>query len=319
MQFPAMKSHSVILEPEGVDSDLYYVNGTATSLPRDVQERMLKSMKGLENCKICRYGYAIEYDYIPPYQINETMESKRVEGLYFAGQINGTSGYEEAAAQGLMAGINAAQSVKNQECIVCGRSEAYIGVLIDDIITKSVNEPYRIFTSRAEYRLLLRQDNADRRLMPIGRKLGLISAEVYKRRESIWREAEKEIAELKAAKYKGKTLAKLLKRPEETYASTCLKAGRKTTPLADAAREAELTIKYEGYLKRQSLEIEKFVKMEKKKIPGIFNYSAVVGLKTEARQKLERVRPSSIGQASRIEGVTPSDTMLLLVALKACR
>ncbi|MDP8218453.1 MAG: tRNA uridine-5-carboxymethylaminomethyl(34) synthesis enzyme MnmG [Candidatus Theseobacter exili] len=317
VQFPKMQSHSVILEPEGRASGEFYVNGAATSLPKDVQEDMLHSMSGMENCRIKRYGYAIEYDYLLPNQLQETMESKRIRGLYFAGQVNGTSGYEEAAAQGLMAGINAALSIKGNEKTILKRSEAYIGVLIDDIITKNAEEPYRMFTSRAEYRLLLRQDNADRRLMGYGKDLGLIDIETFERRNKIWNDADKEIDYLNVHKHKGKTLAKILKRPDVKYKDLCVVIERKSCLSRDVVREVELTIKYEGYIKRQLAEIDKFVRMEEKKIPKDFMYDKVTGLKTEAIERLKKIKPSSLGQASRIDGVTPSDMTLVMVALKA--
>ncbi len=334
MRFSDRDRHQVFLEPEGLDTEEYYANGVSTSLPVDVQTRLYRSIAGLEEVEIMRPAYAIEYDFAPPTQVQHTLETKRISGLYFAGQINGTSGYEEAAAQGLMAGINAALRVQKQQPLVLSRSEAYIGVLIDDLVTRGTMEPYRMFTSRAEYRLILREDNADLRLREKGRQVGLVADEQYRlyreKKESI----ENEITRLRRArarpsaangalKEKGTAeiteetpLEQLLRRPELSYQDIIAMSppGKELTPAA--AEQVEIQVKYEGYIRRQLEQVERFASLEEKAIPQDLDYDAVPGLANEVRQKLKQVQPVSIGQASRISGVTPAAISLLMVALE---
>ncbi|MDR3665255.1 MAG: tRNA uridine-5-carboxymethylaminomethyl(34) synthesis enzyme MnmG, partial [Ignavibacteriaceae bacterium] len=341
VRFADKERHQLFLEPEGLDSDLIYVNGFSTSLPADIQIEALHKIKGLENCELVRPGYAVEYDFFPPQQVDLTLETKLIEGLYFAGQINGTSGYEEAAAQGLIAGINAAAKVKNLPEFVLKRSEAYIGVLIDDLVVKSTDEPYRMFTSRAEHRLLLRQDNADRRLFQYGNKYGLISSDSLKeisRDESLINDSISLFNSLKLharkvnsfLENKGlseidstETISKLCKRPELSAREVIGLIEKNTNPLVNtllnnnkALEQVEIELKYEGYIKRQYQMVERMEKYESAKIPLTLNYTNIKALSTEGREKLSKVRPRSIGQASRISGVTPSDISILLVYLK---
>lgn len=296
VRFSNKERHQIFLEPEGINTEEVYLNGLSTSLPQDIQISMLRTIKGLERAEIMRFGYAIEYDFCPPTQIKQTLETKAVENLYFAGQINGTSGYEEAAAQGLMAGINAVLKIKGESPFSLGRDEAYIGVLIDDLITKGTNEPYRMFTSRAEYRLLLRYDNADMRLMDYGFNLGLISKEQH----------QDMIVKREAIK-KGFELVKKNRRGEiESYPSVVQK-------------QIELEIKYEGYIKRQIRSAERLKKLENVKIPFSIEYKKIKGIRREALEKLELIRPESIGQASRISGISPCDISLLYVYITSLR
>lgn len=340
-RFSDKERHQIFLEPEGYDSIEYYVNGFSTSLPEEIQISAIRSVTGLENAHVLRPGYAVEYDFFPPYQINLNMETKYVEGLFFAGQINGTSGYEEAAAQGMMAGINAALKVKQKDPFILRRNEAYIGVLIDDLVNKSTLEPYRIFTSLAEYRLLLRQDNADMRLMEKGNAFGLIDEkqmEQFIRKKDAINQIETwiEKTNLHPKKInsflinKGSTileepepLAKILKRPEVTLTDLLECEEEIFEPkivnllkYRDTLREVDTSIKYDGYLKRQQEQVDRFLRMENKKIPLNFDYDKITSLSKEAREKLKKVKPGNVGQASRISGVSPSDISLLLVFLE---
>lgn len=335
VRFYDKERHQVFLEPEGENTNEMYVQGMSSSLPEDVQRDMLRTLPGLENCNIMRTGYAIEYDCINPLQLKPTLEFKNIDGLYSAGQFNGSSGYEEAAAQGLIAGINASQKVLGKEEIIIDRSQGYIGVLIDDLVTKGTNEPYRMMTSRAEYRLLLRQDNADLRLTEIGYKVGLINEERYNyllyKKESIKKEIERlnktivgannEVQEF-LNKYNstplrsGASIADLLKRPELNY--TILgEIDRDREHLEDDILEqVNIQVKYEGYISRQMRQVEQFNKLEKKYIPENINYDNISSLRIEAKQKLKSIKPISIGQASRISGVSPADISVLLVYLE---
>ncbi len=331
-RFADKPRHQLFLEPEGYDNEEIYVNGFSTSLPIDIQERSIHSIPGLEKAKIIRLGYAVEYDFFPPSQINHTLETKGVDNLYFAGQINGTSGYEEAAAQGLVAGINAALKLKNREPFVLSRSEAYIGVLIDDLINKTHDEPYRMFTSRAEFRLTLRQDNADLRLMGKGRNLGLIEDRVYEqylRKKEEIALIEKRVlgkavepavfntyfAKKSSALKQSQKIATLLRRPELKLNELIPLVTKKeySTP---AINEVEFNTKYEGYLRRQQEQIEKFKKLENKKIPESLDYLEIKAMSVEAREKLSRIRPENLGQASRISGVSPADLSVLVIYLE---
>ncbi len=319
VRFPDKDSHLVFLEPEGIDSDIIYANGISTSVPRDVQDAMVRTIPGLEAAQILRYGYAIEYDFVPPTQTGPSLESRIVPGLFLAGQINGTSGYEEAAAQGIIAGINAVRSLRGQEPLILTRAEAYIGVLIDDLVTKGADEPYRMFTSRAEYRLLLRQDNADRRLMQYGHACGLISGAQYDR----LRRKEEQIAVthryLEEHHHGGVSLARLLRRTENHFATIEeLDPGLAALDLPiDVKEQVEIETKYAGYIERQMRDVEQFAQLENKRIPQDIDYTTVVGLRFEAVEKLSALRPRSIGQASRISGVSPADIGVLLVHLAA--
>ena len=326
------------MEPIGIDTDEMYIQGMSSSLPEDVQIAMYRTIPGLEHCEFTRPAYAIEYDCIDPADLKLSLEYKTIDGLFFAGQTNGTSGYEEAACQGLIAGINASQKIKGKEPLILDRTEAYIGVLIDDIVTKGTNEPYRMMTSRAEYRLLLRQDNADLRLTEKGHEIGLISDERYKKfiekKELIEKEKERLQKTIVKPTEKvnnylkeqgtselttGSKLAELLKRTEITYASLAeIDENRPELP-EQVKEEVEIQVKYDGYIKLQEMQVEKFKKMEKKLIPDDINYDEVKGICLEARQKLNKHRPHSIGQASRISGVSPADISVLLVYLQTIK
>ncbi|AAT05565.1 tRNA uridine-5-carboxymethylaminomethyl(34) synthesis enzyme MnmG [Listeria monocytogenes] len=335
VRFSDKPRHQIFLEPEGKNTEEVYVQGLSTSLPEEVQREMLRTIPGLENVEMMRVGYAIEYDAVMPDQLWPSLETKLVEGLFTAGQINGTSGYEEAAGQGLMAGINAARKVFAKEPVILGRDQAYIGVLIDDLVTKGTEEPYRLLTSRAEYRLLLRHDNADLRLTEIGHEIGLISDERYERflaKQSAI-EAEKErlqktrikptaevqamLKEIGSGELKdGILAADLLRRPEITYDKIAQIVSRETFVTDEIAEQVEIQIKYEGYIQKSNLQVEKMKRMEDKKIPENIDYDAISGLATEALEKLKKIEPLSIAQASRISGVNPADISILLVYIE---
>ena len=323
VRFAERDSHQVFVEPEGLTTDIVYPNGISTSMPADVQERFVHSILGFENAVITQPGYAIEYDYFDPRDLKPSLETKHVANLYFAGQINGTTGYEEAGAQGLLAGINAARRAAQQPEWYPERHEAYLGVLIDDLITRGVSEPYRMFTSRAEYRLLLREDNADLRLTPRGRELGLVDDERWATFQTKCEAVAAEQERFAATSANGARAAALLKRPELGYAEVVDMIGRSDAlgELHDEQREqvelqVEVQAKYAGYIDRQEREIAKHAKQESLRLPDDIDYATVDGLSNEARQKLIKARPTTLGQASRLEGMTPSAVSLILVHLK---
>ncbi|MBO1224432.1 MAG: tRNA uridine-5-carboxymethylaminomethyl(34) synthesis enzyme MnmG [Candidatus Scalindua sediminis] len=317
VRFPDKNQHQIFLEPEGLNTSEVYCNGISTSIPCDVQEAMVRSIKGLEEAEIIRYGYAIEYDFVPPTQIKPSLETKIVKNLFLAGQINGTSGYEEAAAQGIMAGINATLKVQGREPFILDRSEAYIGVLIDDLVTKGTREPYRMFTSRAEYRLILRHDNADRRLMRYGYQFGLIKEDQWSELLEKEKIISRTIEYLENKKSGADPLAKLLRRPDMNYNDLLkIDSNLKEQNIPPLIQEQiEIEIKYKGYIDRQQKQIEKYKKMEELLLPSWFNYDDISGLRTEARQKLDKIRPISLGQALRVSGVSPADISILMVYL----
>jgi len=322
VRFAERARHQVFLEPEGLETKEYYANGIPTSLPYDIQIKFIRTIQGLEEAEIMRPGYAIEYDFVYPTQLKHNLETKAIDGLFLAGQINGTSGYEEAAAQGLVAGINASLKLQGRVPLILGRDEAYIGVLIDDLITKGTNEPYRMFTSRAEYRLLLRHDNADLRLMDKGYRIGLLDKMAYQRFLEKKMLIDEELQRLKKTRMKyddpnkSESLEQLLKRPEVTY-KFIKEFSPPEKPLApEIEKHVEIQIKYNGYIIRQMEMAERLKKVEGKKIPEDFNYTAVSGLSKEVLSKLQGVRPANLGQASRIPGVTPAAISLLMVAIE---
>jgi tRNA uridine 5-carboxymethylaminomethyl modification enzyme len=336
VKFPEKDRHQVILEPEGIDTEEVYASGLGNSLPIEVQIELVRSVSGLEEAEIMRPAYAIEYDYVNPVQLKNSLESKRLRGLFLAGQINGTSGYEEAAAQGLWAGINAACRVQGRPDFVLDRSQAYMAVMVDDLVTRGTREPYRMFTSRAEYRLMLREDNADLRLMETGYTLGLIGAETVKalraRREEITREIQRVKQSIlrpspqvndyllgrKSKPIQQPTqLEQLVKRAELDYHTVQILAPPPEKVNRSVARQVEIEIKYAGYIQKQLKEIEKFKDLEKIRIPDLFDFDSVHGLSKELKSKLSAVRPASLGQAARIDGMTPAAISVLMVVLRA--
>lgn len=338
MRFPDKERHQIFIEPEGMNTEELYVQGMSSSLPEDVQIKFLRTIEGLESCQVIRTGYAIEYDCIDPMQLKLSLELKKINGLFFAGQINGTSGYEEAAAQGIIAGINAARKVKKLEPIIINRSEGYIGVLIDDLITKGTNEPYRMMTSRSEYRLILRQDNADLRLTEKGREAGLVKDDRYNRYKERKRAIEEEINRLKKTTIpattevnrilseklstqlkSGISIYELMKRPEINYEVLSEVDKERPQLKEDIIEQVEIEIKYEGYIEKQKQQVEQFKKIEEKKIPKYIDYKNIKGLRIEAMQKLDKIKPENIGQASRISGVSPADISVLLVYIEQIR
>jgi tRNA uridine 5-carboxymethylaminomethyl modification enzyme len=318
VRFADREAHQIFLEPEGRNTFEYYCNGISTSLPRDVQERILRLIPGLERAEIMRFGYAVEYDFAPPTQLHSSLETKLVPGLFFAGQINGTTGYEEAAAQGLVAGINAALAARGEGPFVPDRSESYIGVLIDDLVTRGVDEPYRMFTSRAEYRLLLRSDNADLRLTELGREVGLVDDERWARFEARRDAIERLKGELSTTRVEGVTLEQILRRPPTTWEELVGLAPHLDGLTEDlsAIEQVTIEVKYGGYITRQAAQVERFRRLEDKPIPVHLDYHAIPQLRAEAREKFSRVRPRSLGQAGRISGVNPADIATLLIHLK---
>ena len=316
VRFADKARHQVFLEPEGLNSEWIYCNGLSTSLPSDVQEQMVHSIAGMARAKIVRHGYAIEYDFVRPQQLRSTLETKAVAGLFLAGQINGTSGYEEAAGQGLLAGINAGRKVAGQELISLGRDQAYIGVMIDDLVTKGTEEPYRMFTSRAEFRLCLRSDNADERLTPLGREVGLVDDN----RWEVFRAKQESIARLTdllgSCRRGGRSGLELLRRPGISFADLAAELVQESFS-GEVVAAVEIAAKYAGYIERQSRQVERFRKLEDKPLPITLDYSRIVGLRAEARERLSAVSPRSLGQAARVPGINPADIAVLMIRQKA--
>ncbi|NLX06049.1 MAG: tRNA uridine-5-carboxymethylaminomethyl(34) synthesis enzyme MnmG [Phycisphaerae bacterium] len=319
VRFANKGRHQLFLEPESLEYDWVYCNGLATSVPQDVQEAMVHSICGLERARIVQYGYAIEYDYIPPDQLGPTLETRAVRGLFLAGQINGTSGYEEAGGQGLLAGINAARAVQGKEPVILGRDQAYIGVMIDDLVTKGVDEPYRMFTSRAEFRLLLRWDTAERRLTPLGREVGIVDNERWYRYCRRSEQAEALRAALATLRVDGAPAEAWLRRPTASWNEFVGKSGLRDAAALDprVVHQVLTDLRYEGYEERELRAARKLRELDKVRLPAELDYQAVRGLKTESREKFIRHRPMTLGQASRITGVTPSDIMVLMVYLNS--
>ncbi len=313
VRFNDKKTHQIFLEPEGTKTDEFYVNGFSTCLPYELQIDLVRSIKGCEEAEILRPAYAVEYDFVHPTQLSPSLETQACENLFLAGQINGTSGYEEAGAQGLIAGINAGLKVQEKAPLILKRNEAYIGVLIDDLVTKGTSEPYRMFTSRAEYRLLLRQDNADLRLCDHAHAVGLLSGTRFERFESKRRAIQGEIDRLGKTRDGTVSMTQLLKRPDVHYSDL---PSKDESLSSEVIQQVEISIKYEGYISRQQQEVEKFQKLESKQIPDWIDYSTISSLRNEARQKLKDIQPKTIGQAARISGISPSDVSLLMVHLK---
>ncbi|OQX92475.1 MAG: tRNA uridine-5-carboxymethylaminomethyl(34) synthesis enzyme MnmG [candidate division Zixibacteria bacterium 4484_95] len=323
VRFKDKKRHQLFLEPEGSDTSEYYINGFSSSLPEDIQLKAIREVEGFTNVEFTQPGYAIEYDYLPPHQLKPTLETKRIVGLYLAGQVNGTSGYEEAAAQGLMAGINAVQKLRGEKPVVFDRSQAYIGVLIDDLVTKSTDEPYRMFTSRAEYRLYLREDNAEDRLSQIGHQIGLVTDETWdnfqkekKLRQGLLREFQKMKIKIPGIE-KSITVSETARRPDIDFYEIYKNLPSEVAVDFPVFEKVAIEIKYEGYLKRQEQQLQRFKKMESMHIPENFDYTEIRGLKKEAIEKLNRFKPNSLGQASRISGVSPGDIAVLMVHLRS--
>lgn len=314
-RFADKNRHQLFLEPEGRYTQEVYINGLSTSFPQDIQIKILRSIQGLENVELMRFGYAIEYDFFPPTQLKKTLETKKIENLYFAGQINGTSGYEEAACQGLMAGINAALKLKGEQPFILDRSEAYIGVLIDDLVTNGTEEPYRMFTSRAEHRLLLRQDNADKRLMNYGHSFGLIADEDFLKFEQKQNQISGWIERLKKTRHQNVSMEQYLKRPEVSF-DNVLGLLNESIETEDVKTQVEIEVKYSGYVDRELGMLERLKQYEEKKIPGSINFKDIKGLRREAQEKLDKIHPISLGQAARISGITPCDLSLLAIYIE---